>query len=113
VLLAVALGLLLALPWLVLTGVADDAAKLTAACWADPDLAAVAAAGGGPHTLGAELAAAASAEVVPGRSPLTTPEETMAALATMPSADDPDRADLMAAPSSPWSSSSRPRVSSD
>jgi hypothetical protein len=85
--------------------VAEDASRLAPACCAAPDRAAEVAAGGGPHTLGAELATAASARVVPGRRPLTTPEETMAALATMPSADDPDRAALMAAPSSPWSSS--------
>ncbi|HUY47568.1 MAG TPA: hypothetical protein VMV92_17840 [Streptosporangiaceae bacterium] len=108
--LAVALGVLLFLA--VLTGVAEAASRLTPACLAGTDRTAEVA-GGWPHTLGAELAAAASAGLVPAASPLTTPEETMAALATMPSADDPDRADLMAAPSSLWSSSSRPRVSSD
>jgi hypothetical protein len=102
----------LAVVLVVLIGVAEEACRLSPACCAGPDRAADVATGGWPHTLGAELAAAASVALVPGRSPLTTPEDTMAALATMPSADDPDRAGLMAAPWSPWSSSSRPRVSS-
>ena len=77
-------------------------------------------AGGWPQTLGAAALAVltsaavftvlASAAVLTPRRPM--PEETMAAPATMPNAEDPDRADLMAAPSSPWSSSLRPRVSS-
>jgi hypothetical protein len=77
-------------------------------------------AGGWPHTLAAAALAVvtsavfsvlASAAVLTPRRPML--EETMAAPATMPNAEDPDRADLMAAPSSPWSSSLRPRVSSD
>ncbi|MGO9219750.1 MAG: hypothetical protein ACLP5E_18605 [Streptosporangiaceae bacterium] len=77
-------------------------------------------AGGWPHTLGAAALAVvtsavvtvlASAAVLTPRRPML--EATMAAPATMPNAEDPDRADLMAAPSSPWSSSLRPRVSSD
>jgi hypothetical protein len=77
-------------------------------------------AGGWPQTLGAAaltsaaaLAVLASAAVLPPRRPPMMLEETMAAPATMPNAEDPVRADFMAAPSSPWSSSSRPRVSSD
>jgi len=70
-------------------------------------------AGGWPHTLGAAaLIVLASAGTLPPRRLPTIPDETMAAPATAPNAEDPDRADFMAAPWSPWSSSSRPRVTS-
>jgi hypothetical protein len=46
----------------------------------------------------AGLTVAASAAVPPPRRPPTMPEETRAALATRPNAEDPDRADFMAAP---------------
>ena len=53
--------------------------------------AAEVAAGGRPHTLGAAtLTVLASAAVPPRRLP-AIPEETMAALATMPNAEAPDR----------------------
>jgi hypothetical protein len=101
----VALGLLVA---------ESVAASRTIVVWlAGTERRAEVAAGGWPHTLGAAALTAASAGVPPPRRPPTIPDETMAALATMPNAADPDRADFMAAPSSPWSSSSRPRVSSD
>jgi hypothetical protein len=75
--------------------------------------AAEVAAGGWPHTLGAAaLTVLASAAVLPPRRPPMMVDETMAAPATTPSAEAPDRADFMAVPSSPWSSSLRPRVSS-
>lgn len=92
----------------------SEATSRTTAVWpAGTVRAAEVAAGGWPHTLGAAtLTVLASAAVPPRRLP-AIPEETMAALATMPNAEAPDRADFMAAPSSPWSSSSRPRVSSD
>jgi hypothetical protein len=101
-------------------GEETEAASRTIADWPAGTLrAAEAAAGGWPHTLGADaltaltsvaLAVLASA-AVPPRKPML--EVTMAAPATMPNADDADRADFMAAPSSPWSSPSRPRVSCD
>jgi hypothetical protein len=93
----------------------SETASRTMAVWpAGTDRAAEVLAGGWPHTLvAAGLTVAASAAVPPPRRPPTMPEETRAAPATRPNADDPDRADFMAAPSSPWSSSSRPRVSSD
>ena len=94
--------------------IGSEATSRTTAVWpAGTVRAAEVAAGGWPHTLGAAtLTVLASAAVPPRRLP-AIPEETMAALATMPNAEAPDRADFMAAPSSPWSSSSRPRVSSD
>jgi hypothetical protein len=93
----------------------SETASRTIAVWlAWTERAAEVLAGGWPHTLvAAGFTVAASAAVPPPRRPPTMPEETRAAPATMPNADDPDRADFMAAPSSPWSSSSRPRVSSD
>jgi hypothetical protein len=93
----------------------SETASRTIAVWlAGTERAAEVLAGGWPHTLvAAGFTVAASAAVPPPRRPPTMPEETRAAPATMPNADDPDRADFMAAPSSPWSSSSRPRVSSD
>jgi hypothetical protein len=110
------------LPDLVALGFGDvDAgseteSRMTAGWPAGTARAADVVAGGWPQTLGAFTALAftvlASAGVPP-RSPPMMLEERMAAPATMPNAEDPDRADLMAAPSSPWSSSSRPRVSSD
>ena len=45
----------------------------------------------------AALAVLASAAVLP-RSPPAMPVETMAALATMPNVESPDRANFMAAP---------------
>lgn len=93
----------------------SETASRTIAVWlAGTERAAEVLAGGWPHTLvAAGFTVAASAAVPPPRRPPTMPDETRAAPATMPNADDPDRADFMAAPSSPWSSSSRPRVSSD
>ena len=98
----------------------ETASRMTAGWPAGTARAADVVAGGWPQTLGAFTALAsaaltvlASAAVPPPRRPPMMLEETMAAPATMPNAEDPDRADLMAAPSSPWSSSSRPRVSSD
>jgi hypothetical protein len=93
----------------------SETATRTIAVWlAGTERAAEVLAGGWPHTLvAAGFTVAASAAVPPPRRPPTMPEETRAAPATMPNVDDPDRADFMAAPSSPWSSSSRPRVSSD
>jgi hypothetical protein len=103
--------------WVALGVVAEESktASRTIAVWpAGTDRAAEVLAGGWPHTLvAAGFTVAASAAVPPPRRPPTMPEETRAAPATMPNADDPGRADFMAAPSSPWSSSSRPRVSSD
>jgi hypothetical protein len=101
-------------------GVLDDtASRMSAVRPADPERAAEVVAGGWPHTSGAAaltlltsdaaFTVLASAVLTPRRPML---EETMAAPATMPNAEAPDRADFMAAPSSPWSSSSRPRVSS-
>ncbi|HZC64415.1 MAG TPA: hypothetical protein VE464_22490 [Streptosporangiaceae bacterium] len=130
---AVAVALLVAVPLLVALVVADwlavaegdgelldlaeesETASRTIAVWpAGTERAAEVLAGGWPHTLvAAGFTVAASAAVPPPRRPPTMPEETRAAPATIPNADDPDRADFMAAPSSPWSSSSRPRVSSD
>jgi hypothetical protein len=119
---AVAVALLVAVAvavddWVALGVVAEESktASRTIAVWpAGTDRAAEVLAGGWPHTLvAARFTVAASAAVPPPRRPPTMPEETRAAPATMPNADDPDRADFMAAPSSPWSSSSRPRVSSD
>jgi hypothetical protein len=125
--LAVAVALLVALAvadWLALAegdgelldlAEESETASRTIAVWlAGTERAAEVLAGGWPHTLvAAGFTVAASAAVPPPRRPPTMPEETRAAPATMPNADDPDRADFMAAPSSPWSSSSRPRVSSD
>jgi hypothetical protein len=125
--LAVAVALLVALAvadWLALAegdgelldlAEESETASRTIAVWlAGTERAAEVLAGGWPHTLvAAGFTVAASAAVLPPRRPPTMPEETRAAPATMPNADDPDRADFMAAPSSPWSSSSRPRVSSD
>jgi hypothetical protein len=106
---------LLDLAFLVL-GVFDtgsEATSRTTAVWpAGTVRAAEVAAGGWPHTLGAATLTVLASAAVPPRRPLAIPEETMAALAMMPNAEAPDRADFMAAPSSPWSSSSRPRVSS-
>jgi hypothetical protein len=98
-------------------GVLDDeneTASRTRPAWPAGTLrAAEAEAGGWPHTLGAAaLRVLASAAALPPRRLPTIPEETMAAPATAPNAEDPDRADFTAAPSSPWSSSSGPRVSS-
>jgi hypothetical protein len=97
-------------------GVLEDERKAASRTTTDrptgTERAAEVVAGGWPHLLGAAtLTVLASAATLPPRSPPTIPEETMAALATRPSAEDPERADFMAAPSSPWSSSSRPRVS--
>jgi hypothetical protein len=125
--LAVAVALLVALAvadWLALAegdgelldlAEESETASRTIAVWlAGTERTAEVLAGGWPHTLvAAGFTVAASAAVPPPRRPPTMPEETRAAPATMPNADDPDRADFMAAPSSPWSSSSRPRVSSD
>jgi hypothetical protein len=99
-------------------GVLDDeteATSRTMAVWpAGTERAAEVVAGGWPHTLGAAaLTVLASATVLPPRRPPMMVDETMAAPATTPSAEAPDRADFMAAPSSPWSSSLRPRVSSE
>ena len=72
----------------------------------------LAADAGRVHRAGARrVERAGLAAVPPPRRPPMMLEETMATPARMPNAEDPDRADLMAAPSSPWSSSSRPRVS--
>ena len=98
----------------------ETASRMTAGWPAGTARAADVVAGGWPQTLVAFTALApaafrvlASAAVAPPRRPPMMLEETMAAPTTMPNAEDPDRADLMAAPSSPWSSSSRPRVSFD
>lgn len=100
------------LGWVVLEDERKTASRTTTVRPPGTERAAEVVAGGWPHTLGAAaLTVLASATVLPPRSPPTIPEETMAALATRPNAEDPDRADFMAAPSSPWSSSSRPRVS--
>ena len=102
--LAVALG--------VLAG-RNAASRITVVCPAGTVRAALAAAGGEPHTLGAAAAVtAASAGVAAPSSPPAMPDDTMAAPATAPSAVVADRADFMAVLSEPWSSSSRPRVSS-
>lgn len=94
--------------------IGSEATSRTTAVWpAGTVRAAEVAAGGWPHTLGAATLTVLASAAVPPRRPPAIPEETMAALATMPNAEAPDRADFMAAPSSPWSSSSRPRVSSD
>jgi hypothetical protein len=102
---------------LAFSGVLDigsEATSKTTTVWpAGTVRAAEVAAGGWPHTLGAATRTVLASAAVPPRRPPAIPEETMAALATMPNAEAPDRADFMAAPSSPWSSSSRPRVSSD
>jgi hypothetical protein len=91
----------------------SEATSRTTAVWpAGTVRAADVAAGGWPHRLGAAtLAVLASAAVPPRRLP-AIPEDTMAALATMPSAEAPDREGFMAAPSLPWSSWLRPRVNS-
>jgi hypothetical protein len=109
------------LGWVVLEDERKTASRTTTVRPPGTERAAEVVAGGWPHTLGAaaltvlESAAPftvlASAARLPPRSPPTIPEETMATLATRPNAEGPDRADFMAAPSSPWSSSSRPRVS--
>jgi hypothetical protein len=91
-----------------------ETASRTIAVWlAGTERAAEVLAGGWPHTLVAAALTVAASAAVPPRRPPMIPEETMATPATMPNAEDPDRAEIMAAPSSPWSSSSRPRVSSD
>ena len=91
-----------------------EAASRTIVVWlAGTERAAEVLAGGWPHTLVAAGRTVAASAAVPPRRPPMIPEETMATPATMPNAEDPDRAEIMAAPSSPWSSSSRPRVSSD
>jgi hypothetical protein len=98
----------------------ETASRMTAGWPAGTVRAADLVAGGWPQTLGALTALAfaaftvlASAAVPPPRSPPMMLDETRAAPATRPNAEVADRADLMAAPSSPWSSSSRPRVSFD
>jgi hypothetical protein len=58
--------------------------------------AALAAAGGEPHALGAAAVTAASAGLAAPSRPPTMPEDTTAALATAPSAVVADRADFMA-----------------
>jgi hypothetical protein len=94
--------------------IGSEATSRTTTVWpAGTVRAAEVAAGGWPHTLGAATRTVLASAAVPPRRLPAIPEETMAALATMPIAEAPDRADFMAAPSSPWSSSSRPRVSSD
>jgi hypothetical protein len=91
-----------------------ETASRTIAVWlAGTERSAEVLAGGWPHTLVAAALTVAASAAVPPRRPPMIPEETMATPATMPNAEDPDRAEIMAAPSSPWSSSSRPRVSSD
>lgn len=83
-----------------LLGVARATARTTLACPARAECAAAAFAGGWPQALAAELTALAAAGP-PVKMPVTMPEETRAALAIAPSTNDPLRADLMAAPSSP------------
>jgi hypothetical protein len=105
---------LLDLAFLGVLDIGSEATSRTTTVWpAGTVRAAEVAAGGWPHTLGAATRTVLASAAVPPRRPPAIPEETMAALATMPNAEAPDRADFMAAPSSPWSSSSRPRVSSD
>ncbi len=98
----------------------ETASRMIADCPSGTARAADVVAGGWPQALGAftalafaALAVLASAAVPLPRRPPMMVEETMAAPATILNAEDPERADLMAAPSSPCSSSSRPRVSSD
>jgi hypothetical protein len=91
----------------------ETASRIMAVWLAGTERAAEVLAGGWPHTLVAAALTVAASAAVPPRRPPMIPEETMATPATMPNAEDPDRAEIMAAPSSPWSSSSRPRVSSD
>jgi hypothetical protein len=92
---------LLDLAFLVL-GVFDtgsEATSRTTAVWpAGTVRAAEVAAGGWPHTLGAATLTVLASAAVPPRRPLAIPDETMAALAMMPNAEAPDRADFMAAP---------------
>jgi hypothetical protein len=105
---------LLELAFLGVLDIGSEATSKTTTVWpAGTVRAAEVAAGGWPHTLGAATRTVLASAAVPPRRLPAIPEETMAALATMPNAEAPDRADFMAAPSSPWSSSSRPRVSSD
>jgi hypothetical protein len=104
---------LLELAFLGVLDIGSEATSRTTTVWpAGTVRAAEVAAGGWPHTLGAATRTVLASAAVPPRRPPAIPEETMAALATMPNTEAPDRADFMAAPSSPWSSSSRPRVSS-
>ena len=98
----------------------ETASRMIADCPSGTARAADVVAGGWPQALGAftalafaALAVLASAAVPLPRRPPMMVEERMAAPATILNAEDPERADLMAAPSSPCPSSSRPRVSSD
>ncbi len=117
-----ALGLVVFLDFGVLDVETEATSRTTTDRPAGTLRAAEVVAGGWPHTLGAAaltvltsaaFTVLASAAMLPPRRAPMMLEETMAAPATTPNAEDPGRADLMAAPSSPWSSSSRPRVSSD
>jgi hypothetical protein len=74
----------------------DAASRVTVVCPAGSTRAALAAAGGEPHTLGAAAVTAASAGLAAPSSPPAIPEDTTAALATAPSAVAADRADFMA-----------------
>ncbi len=97
--LAAGVALLLALPLAVALGVLagrNAASRVTAVCPAGTVRAALAAAGGAPHTLGAEAVTAASAGLAAPSRPPAMPDDTMAAPATAPSAVVADRADLMA-----------------
>jgi hypothetical protein len=93
-------------------GVDRAAVRTIRPCPAGTVRTAALVAGGCPHTLEAELAALAWVWLPTTRSPLTMPDERSVTLATIRSANEPARAVLMAAPSSPWSSWWRPRVSS-
>jgi hypothetical protein len=100
-LLAVALVVVLALA--VALGVAlgvladrNAASRTTVVCPAGSVRAALAAAGGEPHALGADAVTAASAGLAAPSRPPAMPDDTMAAPATAPSAVVADRADFMA-----------------
>ena len=94
--LLVDLLLALAVAFGVLAG-SNAASRVTVICPAGSMRAALAAAGGEPHWLGAAAAvtAASAGLAVPSRPP-AIPDDTMAAPATAPSAVVADRADFMA-----------------
>ncbi len=101
--LASGVALLVALALAVALGVAlgvladrNAASRTTVVCPAGTVRAALAAAGGEPHKLGADAVTAASAGLAAPSRPPAMPDDTMAAPATAPSAVVADRADFMA-----------------
>jgi len=74
----------------------NAASRVTVVCPVGSTRAALAAAGGEPHTLGAAAVTAASAGLAAPSRPPAMPEDTTAALATAPSTVVADRADFMA-----------------